>query len=50
MTDDLLVKSGLCLVPVLHGRMEFSLALRWIWAAFQPQAVALEAPRSLGPA
>ena len=45
-----LVKDHLCLVPILHGRMEFSLALRDIWATYHPEAVAVELPRSLKPA
>jgi len=44
-----LIKGPLCLVPILHGRLEFTLALRKIWAIYQPQAVAVELPRSLKP-
>ena len=48
MPEELIVKHGVCFVPVLHGRAEFALAVKWATAQYQPEVIAAELPRSLG--
>lgn len=45
--DNLFTVGSIGLVPVIHGRLEFAVALHRAWDEFRPQAVALELPRSL---
>ncbi len=45
--DRLIVKAGVCVVPVLHGRLEFAAAVRRAWSEYEPRAVAVELPRGL---
>jgi len=47
VAEQLLLKDNICFVPALHGRVEFAVALRRAWEIFDPQAVAVELPRSL---
>jgi hypothetical protein len=47
MTKYPFTQDGVWFAPVLHGRLEFAAALRQLWAEAQPQAVAVELPRSL---
>ena len=50
-SQELIVKNGVCFIPVLHGRAEFALEVKWAMTQYKPKAVAVELPRSLaGPA
>ena len=44
------MKDEICFVPVLHGRAEFALAVRWAIAQYNPEFIAVELPRSLNKA
>ncbi len=44
---ELFVKGNVCFVPVLHGRIEFSLEVIRHFALFRPDAIAVELPRTL---
>ncbi|HDM78352.1 MAG TPA: hypothetical protein ENG51_18110, partial [Deltaproteobacteria bacterium] len=44
---DLFLKNNICFVPVLHGRLEFALQVIRHFAAFEPDAIAVELPKTL---
>ncbi|RLB09155.1 MAG: hypothetical protein DRG59_03170 [Deltaproteobacteria bacterium] len=44
---DLFLKNNICFVPVLHGRLEFALEVIRHFAAFEPDAIAVELPKTL---